>query len=50
MSATDIAPSAGGVVLAGEAVLVLVKRLNGEVRLPKGRIDAGEDHAAAALR
>jgi 8-oxo-dGTP pyrophosphatase MutT (NUDIX family) len=44
------APSAGGVVLVGDRVLVVIKRLNGEVRLPKGRIDDGEDPAAAALR
>jgi 8-oxo-dGTP pyrophosphatase MutT (NUDIX family) len=42
--------SAGGVVLAGQRVLLLYKRLNGEWRLPKGRLDAGEDAAAAALR
>ncbi|MBI5835461.1 MAG: NUDIX domain-containing protein [Armatimonadetes bacterium] len=41
---------AGGVVLHGDRVLLLYKRLNGEWRLPKGRLNAGEDLLAAALR
>ena len=43
-------PGAGGVVLHGDRVLLLYKRLNGEWRLPKGRLDNGEDTLAAAVR
>ncbi|MBI2297784.1 MAG: NUDIX domain-containing protein [Armatimonadetes bacterium] len=42
--------SAGGVVLHGGRVLLLHKRENDEIRLPKGHVDAGEDAARAALR
>lgn len=42
--------AAGGVVLVGERVLVLRKRLNHELRLPKGRLDPDESPADAALR
>lgn len=42
--------SAGGVVLVGERVVVLRKRLNQELRLPKGRLESGETPAQAALR
>lgn len=44
------APSAGGVVVADRRVLLLLKRLPPEVRLPKGTIDPGEDAPAAAVR
>lgn len=37
-------------MLCGERVLVLYKRINGELRLPKGNLDAAEEPAAAALR
>lgn len=41
---------AGGVVLLDGRVLLIRKRLNGEWRLPKGRLDAGEKPLDAALR
>jgi len=37
-------------VIAEDRVLLLLKRLPPEVRLPKGTIDPGEDARAAALR
>jgi len=43
-------PGAGGVVIRGDRVLLIFKRLNGEWRLPKGRINPGETPLVAALR
>jgi 8-oxo-dGTP pyrophosphatase MutT (NUDIX family) len=42
--------AAGGVVVAGERVLVLLRPGRGEVRLPKGKIEPGEDARTTALR
>ena len=42
--------SAGGVVIHDEAVLLLDRPARGEVRLPKGHIEADETPQAAALR
>jgi 8-oxo-dGTP pyrophosphatase MutT (NUDIX family) len=42
--------AAGGVVLDGDLVLVLLRPSKGEVRLPKGHIDPGETPEQAALR
>lgn len=42
--------SAGGVVIDGERMLVLDRPSRGEIRLPKGHIDAGESAEEAALR
>ncbi len=42
--------AAGGVLLQAGRVLLLHNRLNGEWRLPKGRIDRGETPLQAALR
>jgi 8-oxo-dGTP pyrophosphatase MutT (NUDIX family) len=42
--------AAGGVVLDGDLVLVLLRPSKGEVRLPKGHIDPGETAEQAALR
>ncbi len=41
--------SAGGVVLFGNAVLLL-RKFNGDWVLPKGKIEKGEDKTEAALR
>ena len=41
--------SAGGVVLFGNAILLL-RKFNGDWVLPKGRIEAGEQKKEAALR
>ncbi len=41
--------SAGGVVIFGNAVMLL-KKFNGDWVLPKGRVEAGESYAQAALR
>lgn len=42
--------AAGGVVIRREEVLVLLRPADGEVRLPKGHIDPGEDPPTTALR
>ena len=42
--------AAGGVVVDGDRVLVLRRPSRGEVRLPKGHVEPGEDVPAAALR
>jgi 8-oxo-dGTP pyrophosphatase MutT (NUDIX family) len=42
--------AAGGVVVHDGCVLVLVRRGRGEVRLPKGHVEPGEEVQAAALR
>jgi len=42
--------SAGGVVVWGDQVLLVRKKLMPEIRLPKGHIEPGESRAAAALR
>lgn len=42
--------SAGGVVIHNGHVLLLDRPSRGEVRLPKGHVEAGESIAAAALR
>ena len=42
--------AAGGIVVHDERVLVLVRRGRGEVRLPKGHVEPGEEVQAAALR
>ncbi len=42
--------SAGGVVVRGDEVLLVRKKLMPEIRLPKGHIEPGESRAAAALR
>lgn len=42
--------SAGGIVIAGDAVLLLHRPARGEVRLPKGHIEDGESAEVAALR
>jgi 8-oxo-dGTP pyrophosphatase MutT (NUDIX family) len=42
--------AAGGVVVAGGRMLLLDRPSRGEVRLPKGHIEADEDAQAAALR
>jgi 8-oxo-dGTP pyrophosphatase MutT (NUDIX family) len=42
--------AAGGVVVHGDRVLVLRRPSRGEVRLPKGHVEPGEDVRAAALR
>jgi 8-oxo-dGTP pyrophosphatase MutT (NUDIX family) len=42
--------SAGGVVVRGDQVLLVRKKLMPEIRLPKGHIEPGESRAAAALR
>jgi predicted NUDIX family NTP pyrophosphohydrolase len=42
--------AAGGVVVHDGHVLVLVRRGRGEVRLPKGHVEPGEEVQAAALR
>jgi len=42
--------AAGGVVVSGGRVLVLRCPSRGEVRLPKGHIEPGEDMQATALR
>ena len=41
--------SAGGVVLLGNAILLL-RKYNGDWVLPKGKIEPGETHEEAALR
>ena len=41
--------SAGGVVLLGNAILLL-RKYNGDWVLPKGKIEPGESHEEAALR
>lgn len=40
----------GGVVIAADRVLVLLRPSRGEIRLPKGRLEPGEDVEAAARR
>lgn len=42
--------AAGGVVIAGEKMLLLDRPSRNEVRLPKGHIDEGEVASEAALR
>jgi 8-oxo-dGTP pyrophosphatase MutT (NUDIX family) len=42
--------AAGGVVVHGGRVLALHRPSRGEVRLPKGHVESGEDVRAAALR
>lgn len=42
--------AAGGVVVDGDRLLVLVRPSRLEVRLPKGHIESGETAAEAALR
>lgn len=42
--------AAGGVVVRGERVLVLRRPKRGEVRLPKGHVEPGEEVQAAAVR
>jgi 8-oxo-dGTP pyrophosphatase MutT (NUDIX family) len=42
--------AAGGVVVSGGRMLVLQRPSRGEVRLPKGHVEPGEDVPAAALR
>ena len=42
--------AAGGVVVHDGRVLVLLRRGRGEVRLPKGHVEPGEEVQAAALR
>jgi 8-oxo-dGTP pyrophosphatase MutT (NUDIX family) len=42
--------AAGGVVVDGSQMLLLDRPERGEVRLPKGHIEAGESAASAALR
>lgn len=41
---------AGGVVIDDDRALLLVDRLRGEVRLPKGRLRRGESRERAAVR
>ena len=41
--------SAGGVVLFGNAILML-RKLNGDWALPKGKVEEGENNEEAALR
>ena len=40
----------GGVVFRGNQVLLLARPKKGEIRLPKGHIDPGEEPAETALR
>ena len=42
--------AAGGVVVSGDRVLALRRPSRGEVRLPKGHVELGEDVQVAALR
>jgi ADP-ribose pyrophosphatase YjhB (NUDIX family) len=42
--------AAGGVVVRGEKVLVLIRRERNDIRLPKGHIEHGETPQEAALR
>ena len=42
--------AAGGDVVDGERVLILLRPKRNEVRLPKGHIEAGEEPLQAALR
>lgn len=42
--------SAGGIVVRDGQMLLVRKRLQPEVRMPKGHIEPGEDRAAAAMR
>jgi 8-oxo-dGTP pyrophosphatase MutT (NUDIX family) len=42
--------AAGGVVVDGARMMVLDRPERGEVRLPKGHVEAGEDLAATAVR
>ena len=42
--------AAGGVVIRAGEILLLDRPSRGEVRLPKGHIEAGEDPQTAALR
>lgn len=42
--------AAGGVICVGEAMLLLDRPGRGEVRLPKGHIEAGESAEETALR
>lgn len=56
MSETDGVPkevryrAAGGVVAAGDRVLVLRRASRGDVRLPKGHVEDGESDQVAAVR
>ncbi len=43
-------PSAGGVVVDGERVLVLLRPSRDEIRLPKGHVERGESARQTALR
>lgn len=42
--------AAGGIVVDGDRMLVLNRPERGEVRLPKGHVEPGEDLAETALR
>ena len=42
--------SAGGLVIRGDEMLLVRKRLAPELRMPKGHIEPGEDREQAALR
>jgi deoxyribose-phosphate aldolase len=42
--------AAGGVVVRDGQVLLLRRPARGEIRLPKGHVEAGESYEAAALR
>ncbi|NOZ29127.1 MAG: NUDIX domain-containing protein [Chloroflexi bacterium] len=42
--------AAGGVVVCGDKVLLLDRPGRGEIRLPKGHVEAGESPVEAALR
>jgi 8-oxo-dGTP pyrophosphatase MutT (NUDIX family) len=42
--------AAGGVVVDGDRVLILLRPKRNEVRLPKGHIEAGEEPVQTALR
>lgn len=42
--------AAGGVVLAGDRIVVLLRPARGEVRLPKGKVEGDETPEATALR
>ncbi len=48
--ATDYYESAGGLVVYQGRMLLVRKRLQPEIRMPKGHIEPGESREAAALR